>query len=43
MMQNPVAANETIATPTKPVNASHHGLYASDNTDAMEMLMPTAR
>ncbi len=25
-MQNPVSANHTIATPTKPVNASHHGL-----------------
>ena len=28
MMQNPVAANQTIAPPTKPVNASHHEALA---------------
>ena len=43
MMQKPVAANHTIATPTKPVKASHQGPYTSDSTDASEMLIPTAR
>ena len=43
MMQYPVAANQTMAAPTNPVNASHHGLCTSDNTDATEMLIPTAR
>ena len=33
MMQKPVAANHTIATPTNPVNDSHHGLCTSDSTD----------
>ena len=33
MMQNPVAANHTIAVPTKPVNRSHQGLWVSDSTD----------
>ncbi len=43
MMQYPVAANHTIAAPTKPVNESHHGLCTIDSTEAMEMLIPTAR
>ena len=43
MMQKPVAANHTIATPTKPVNDSHHGLCTIESTDAIEMLIPTAR
>jgi len=43
MMQYPVAANHTIATPTKPVNVSHHGLCTMDNTDAIVRLMPTVR
>src|SRR6266496_4323714 len=43
MMQYAVAANHTIAVPTKPVNRSHHGLCTSDSTDATEMLIPTAR
>ena len=43
MMQKPVAANHTMATPTKPVNANHHALYTIDSTDAIEMLIPTAR
>jgi hypothetical protein len=37
-----VAANHTIAPPTKPVNASHQGVCASDSTEAIEMLIPTA-
>src|SRR5262249_51616136 len=43
MMQKPVAANQNIATPAKPVHASHHGLLTIDNADAMETLIPTAR
>ena len=43
MMQKPVAANQTMAPPTNPVNASHHGLCTRLRTDATEMLMPTAR
>jgi hypothetical protein len=43
MMQKPVAANHTIATPATAVNASHHGLYTTDSTDAIEMLIATAR
>ena len=43
MMQKPVAANQTIAPPTNPVNASHHGLCSSDRLEAMTRLMPTAR
>jgi hypothetical protein len=43
MMQKPVAANQTIATPTKPVNVNHHGLCTIESTEAMEMLTPTAR
>jgi len=43
MMQKPVAANQTIAPPTKPVNASHHGLCSSDSADAIIRLMPTTR
>jgi hypothetical protein len=42
MMQNPVAANHTIAPPTNAVNDSHHGLCTSESTDAIEMLIPTA-
>lgn len=43
MMQKPVAANQTIATPTNAVNDNHHGLCISDRIDATEMLIPTAR
>lgn len=43
MMQKPVAANHTIATPTNPVNVSHHGLWTIDSTDAIDRLMPTTR
>lgn len=43
MMQKPVAANQTIAPPTKPVKASHPGLCARLRPAASEMLMPTAR
>jgi hypothetical protein len=43
MMQKPVAANQTIAAPTNPVNASHHGECSNESTDATEMLIPTAR
>jgi hypothetical protein len=42
MMQKPVAANHTIASPTKPVKSSHQGLCTSDKTEAAEMLIPTA-
>jgi hypothetical protein len=40
-MQNPVNANQTIATPTNAVNASHYGLHTSDRMDPMVMLTPT--
>ena len=43
MMQKPVAANHTMAPPTNPVKASHQGLWTSDRTEAIEMLIPTAR
>ncbi len=43
MMQNPVAANQTMATPTNPVKASHHGLCSTARTEAIERLIPTAR
>jgi hypothetical protein len=43
MMQNPVAANQTMAPPTNAVKDSHHGLCTSESTDAIEMLMPTAK
>ena len=41
MMQKPVPANQSIATPTNAVNDSHHGLCTSDSIDATEMLTPT--
>ena len=41
MMQKPVAANHTIAPPTKPVKSSHHGLCTSERIEAIVRLMPT--
>ena len=43
MMQKPVAANQTMAPPTNPVNASHHGLCSSDSVEATIRLKPTTR
>src|SRR5665213_3032391 len=40
-MQRPVAANHTMAAPTKPVNRPHHGLCARNNMDPRIMLTPT--
>jgi len=42
MMQKPVAANQTMATPTNPVNSSHQGLSHSDRLEATSRLTPTA-
>ncbi len=43
MMQKPVAANQTMATPTNPVKSSHHGLCTIDRIEARHRLMPTTR
>ena len=40
-MQNPVAENQTMATPTKAVNPSHYGLCTTDRMEASVMLTPT--
>src|ERR1017187_10427075 len=40
-MQRPVAANQTMAAPTKPVNRPHHGLCARNNMDPRVILTPT--
>jgi hypothetical protein len=36
MMQKPVAANQSMAAPTKPVKASHHGLVHEAEAEALE-------
>jgi hypothetical protein len=41
--QKPVAANHTIAPPTKPVKVVAQAVYLSTIRDATEMLIPTAR
>lgn len=43
MMQKPVVAKTSIATPTKPGNRSYQALCTSDSTEAMVRLIPTAR
>lgn len=43
MMQKPVAANHTMALPTKLVNSSHHGLCTRVNAEAADRLMPTTK
>ena len=39
MMQNPVAANHSMATPTNPVNSSHQTLWIWTSTDATEIVI----
>jgi hypothetical protein len=43
MTQKPLAANHTIAPPTKSVNRLPQGLNRTISAEATEMLKPTAR